>query len=109
MPYTAYTNITFSIDLNITQVRALTDNGLALISQDSNRLAEDWTSCLACASIRSSLKRVGMDEPDVCGKCWDRYCWNGQENETEPLNFLEPALILNPGLGYEEWNSTVFY
>ena len=107
-PYTAYTNISFtSSNWSEDQVRQLTDNGLYLISQDSDRLAEDWTTCLACAAISKSLGRLSIDSPDVCKKCWDRYCWDGTENDADP-SFLSPYLILNETLGFEQWNATVF-
>lgn len=108
-PYTAYTNISFTSSAwTENQVRLLTDNGLHLISQDSNRLAENWTTCLACAAISKSLSRLGMSDPEACQRCWNRYCWDGTEVDADP-SFLSPYLILNDTLGFDEWNSTIFF
>jgi hypothetical protein len=76
-PYTAYTNLSFIVtSVTNSQVTDLSSNGLALFSQDSNRLADGWTQCIACAAVDRSLSRVGWSRPEACEKCFKKYCWD---------------------------------
>lgn len=61
--------------------------------------------CLACAAIKKSVERVGMNLPKVCSRCWSRFCWNRKE-ATGKLNIkwaFDLAPILVPTLSYENW------
>jgi lysophospholipase len=108
-PYTAYTNLSFIVtSVTNSQVTDLSSNGLALFSQDSNRLADGWTQCIACAAVDRSLSRVGWSRPEACEKGFKKYCWDGTVDDRQP-SFLEPALVLDPSLTWAEWNATVFY
>jgi lysophospholipase len=108
-PYTAYTNLSFIVtSVTNPQVTDLSNNGLALFSQDSNRLAEGWTQCIACAAIDRSLGRLGWARPEACENCFKKHCWDGTVEDSQP-SFLEPALVLNLTLSWGEWNATVFY
>ena len=107
-PYSSYTNLSSNVDyLSPFQVIDLTSNALQLISQDSDRLRADWTSCLACGAIYRSLQRMNWAIPEVCEKCMDEYCWDGAVSDSEP-GFLSPTLVLD-SLSWGEWNATVFH
>lgn len=108
-PYTAYTNGTaLGGSLTNAQVTLLTSNALALVSQANNTLRADWSSCIACGALHKSLAKLGIAEPQSCSQCWADYCWNGQIDQSQP-SFLDPYLVLDPTLSYEQWNTTVFY
>lgn len=107
-PYTAYTNISFTASgLTTSQITQLTDNALPLISQDGGRLREGWPTCVACGSIWRSLERLGWEKPEACKKCMEKYCWQGETDESQP-GFLDPELVLNPGVSWAQWNGTIF-
>ncbi len=85
------------------------DNQFNLATYGNGKFAEGegWPACLACGVIKRSLTRVGMEMPDVCTKCFERFCWNGEEDEavvSEAEKDHRP--ILDPGLSYLEWNQT---
>ncbi|KAL7422107.1 hypothetical protein Q5752_002750 [Cryptotrichosporon argae] len=107
-PYSAYTNISFSVSaLSGAQVTALTANGLALLSQNASALAPGWTACIACAVVERSLARARLARPAACDTCFAEHCWNGTVVEAAPA-FLEPSLVLDPALSFDVWNATVF-
>lgn len=111
-PWSSYSNYTY-------KTTYLTDNQMNVTLENSFNLAtygngqvpagEGWSTCLACAAIKKSVERVGMELPDACTQCWSRFCWDGTEEEgdveTEKVFDLSP--VLNSGLTYGEWyNST---
>ena len=109
-PWTTYSNYSYTQP-------AFTDNQFDMMMGNQFNLAtygngafaegEGWPACLACGVIKRSLTRVGMEMPDVCTKCFERFCWNGEEDEavvSEAEKDHRP--ILDPGLSYSEWNQT---
>ncbi|KAG9011896.1 hypothetical protein FRB94_007332 [Tulasnella sp. JGI-2019a] len=86
----------------------ITSNALHLISQDNNRLAANWTYCIACGVVLRSMQMMDMKLPEICDGCFGNHCWHGQTNNSAP-SFLDPTLVLNSTLGFEEWNATAFY
>ncbi|KAG9013268.1 hypothetical protein FRB93_000791 [Tulasnella sp. JGI-2019a] len=108
-PYSAYTNLSaFTNEFSGNQLEMITSNALPLISQDNNQLTANWTPCIACGAILRSMQRMNMKLPEVCDGCFENHCWNGKTNNSAP-SFLDPTLVLNSTLGFEEWNSTMFY
>ncbi|KAE9387640.1 FabD/lysophospholipase-like protein [Gymnopus androsaceus JB14] len=107
-PYTEYSNITaLGTDYDNSQISLLWNNTLALYSQDSNQISANWTTCIACAAIQRSLERLGKETPDACKQCFDKYCWNGEVDNSEP-GFLSPSLILDPSESWAEWNVSFY-
>jgi lysophospholipase len=43
--------------------------------------------------LSRSLYRTNTDVPDVCNKCFDKYCWNGDIDQG-PLKQFVPAMKL---------------
>ncbi|KAG8983368.1 hypothetical protein FRB94_005751 [Tulasnella sp. JGI-2019a] len=86
----------------------ITSNALPLISQDNNRLAANWTYYIACGVVLRGMQRMDMKLPKICDSFFGNHCGNGQTNNSAPP-FLDPMLVLNSTLGFEEWNATVFY
>ncbi|KAE9397529.1 FabD/lysophospholipase-like protein [Gymnopus androsaceus JB14] len=107
-PYTEYSNITeLGTDFDNSQISLLWNNTLTLYSQDSNQIAANWTTCIACAATHRSLERLGKETPDACKQCFDKYCWNGEVDDSEP-GFLSPSLILDPSESWTEWNASFY-
>lgn len=96
------------------QLNLTLDNAFNLATYGNGKLpggeGAGWSTCLACAAIKKSVARVGMQLPEVCSRCWSRFCWDGTEekgtvNVTKAFN-LSPVLTKN--LTYAQWNSTIW-
>ncbi|KAE9409047.1 hypothetical protein BT96DRAFT_985371 [Gymnopus androsaceus JB14] len=107
-PCTEYSNITtLGTDFDNSQISLLWNNTLTLYSQDNNQLAANWTTCITCGAIQCSLGRLGMEISDVCKQCFEKHCWHGEVNDSQP-GFLSPSLILDPSETWAEWNVSFF-
>lgn len=111
-PWSTYSNYSFmQSSITDAQFDLMAENSfnLATYGNGSSRVegSEGWPACLACGVIKRSLSRVGMAVPDVCARCFQRHCWNGEEDESVVNEAAQgPVPILNPSLTYEEWNQT---
>lgn len=77
-------------------------NGFNLVTQVNGTLDKDWPVCLGCAAVETSLKRVGMDTPRQCRRCFEKYCWDGKSDDRE-TGIVDLKLVLDPKLGYAQW------
>jgi len=106
---TAYTNYSFfQQTFYPNQISEIMENSFNLITIANGASDPQWPACLACALIRGSLQKIGVNETEQCQACWARHCWNGVEsNKTlaEVSNF-DPHLQMIPGLSYDYWNQT---
>lgn len=78
---------------------------LATYGNGSLALGQGWPTCLACAAIKKSVERVGMELPTTCSICWARFCWDGTE-ESGSVNITtayDLSPVLNSTLSYEDW------
>ncbi|KAF2453728.1 lysophospholipase [Lineolata rhizophorae] len=93
-PYVAASNVsTFDPDYNHTQRNAIVENGYDVVTLANATVDPDWPACVGCAVLSRSLGRNGLDVPRVCSDCFDRYCWDGSTNDTDPGSF-EPDFVL---------------
>lgn len=107
-PYTQYTNISFQASgLSNSQIRLIQGNAFAAITQNSNQLRSNWSSCLACGAVYRSLQRMNMSIPATCQQCMTDYCWQGEEDNSQP-SFLSPPLLLNQSVSWSQWNASFF-
>lgn len=94
-PYSFESNFsTFNPSYNDSTRNAAINNGYNLATQGNGTLDEDWPACVGCAILSRSLERTGTDVPEVCEQCFERYCWDGTTNESDP-DAYEPELKLN--------------
>jgi len=108
-PYTSFNNFSFLEAFPPAQEEIIMSNALSTISQDSDRLTANWTSCLACGTVLRSLQKLNMDVPEFCNSCFKDHCWQGNSASSSP-SFLEPsALLTNPDITFEIWNQTIFF
>jgi len=80
------------------------ENSFNYMTQGNGTLDEEWPACLGCAAIDRSLEKVGMQRTEQCKSCFERYCWDGTTDEHTP-GIIDPALKLDPGLGFEDWKN----
>lgn len=46
-----------------------------------------WPTCVACAILSRNLERTNMQVPEACTRCFDRFCWDGTVNATQPAEY----------------------
>ncbi|KAK5724588.1 Lysophospholipase 1 [Elasticomyces elasticus] len=93
-PYVYNSNTsTYDLSYNNTERNAMILNGYNMATQGNGTLDSQWGTCVGCAILSRSLDRTGTPVPDVCTSCFDRYCWDGTTNSTQPENYI-PAMKL---------------
>ena len=107
-----YSNYSFRTpEFTDRQLDLMFNNSLNMVTMGNMKEpgSPPFSTCIACGLIQKSLQRTKQAIPEACQTCFEKHCWNGTVAD-EPKNPpFDPALILDPKLGYEEWNSTVWY
>jgi lysophospholipase len=94
-PYIYQSNVsTFDLQYNTTERDAIIENGYDVATLGNATVDPDWPTCLGCALLSRSLERTDTAVPEKCAMCFQRYCWNGTTNSTEPGNYY-PAYKLS--------------
>ncbi|PWY84769.1 lysophospholipase [Aspergillus heteromorphus CBS 117.55] len=105
-PYSAYTNFTFwQSSTTREQMDEIFVNSFDIVTQGNGTWDAEWADCIGCAVVERSLAHVGMQRTAQCEQCFSRYCWDGQLDESEPAE-MNSNLILDPSVGFLEWNAT---
>ncbi|KAL2258855.1 hypothetical protein VTK26DRAFT_7671 [Humicola hyalothermophila] len=77
-PYTAMSNVsTFTPSYSPDQRDAIIRNGYDAATQGDGSLDGEWRACVACAVMSRSWSRTNTAAPAQCGRCFERYCWDG--------------------------------
>lgn len=98
-PYVYNSNVsTFDLEYNVTERNAIVLNGYNGATQGNGSLDENWATCVGCAVLSRSLDRAGMEVPEICTWCFDKYCWDGTVDQSElkpwvPLMKLEDVEV----------------
>jgi lysophospholipase len=110
-PWTAYTNYSFfQSTFYPSQLDLILENSFNIVTYANGSSDPQWPACLACALIRGSVKKMGLNETEQCQGCWARHCWNGQQSNKTVDEVLPVDLPLSmvPGLDYAYWNETIW-
>ncbi|KAJ5606481.1 hypothetical protein N7510_009262 [Penicillium lagena] len=95
-PYIYQSNVsTFDLQYNTTERDAIIENGYDVATLGNATIDSDWPTCLGCAILSRSLERTNTAIPESCTACFQRYCWNGTTNSTNPGTY-DPAYKLSP-------------
>jgi len=87
-PYVYNSNVaTLDLKYNDTQRNAIILNAYNGATQGNGTLDAQWPACVGCAILSRSLSRTNTDVPDICTQCFDRYCWDGSLNSTQPADY----------------------
>lgn len=78
---------TYRMTYNESERDAMIQNGWAVATQLNSTRDEEWPVCVGCAMLHRSFERTDADIPAACERCYDRYCWNGTVDESEPGNY----------------------
>jgi lysophospholipase len=106
-PSSAYTNYSaFQSATSLEQMQEILVNSFKIVTQGNGTLGDPkWSTCLGCAAIDRSLIKIGMHRTMQCEECFSRYCWDGTMDNRE-AGVVDLALVLDPSLGFIEWNKT---
>ncbi|KAF2423393.1 hypothetical protein EJ08DRAFT_640158 [Tothia fuscella] len=100
-PYIYMSNVsTFVPTYSDSDRDAMVRNGYVVATMGNATVDAEWPACVGCAILSRSLERTKTVQPDVCSKCFQRYCWDGKVNSTVPNPSYQPQLIL-PNLKIE--------
>lgn len=84
-PYITFSNVsTFTLETNNSYRDALILNGMDVATMANGTLDDTWATCVGCAILSRSLERTGTPVPDACTQCFERFCWNGTLDSSEP-------------------------
>ena len=90
-PYIFNSNVsTFDLQHDNVVRDAVILNGYNVATQANGTLDTSWGTCVACAVLSRSFDRTQTPVPDACKTCFDKYCWDGRLNSTEPAQKYEP-------------------
>ncbi|OQU96092.1 Lysophospholipase catalytic domain-containing protein [Cladophialophora immunda] len=93
-PYVTFSNIsTFQLSTNNTQRDAIILNGMDVATMANGTRDATWPTCVACAILSRSMERTNTEVPEACTSCFNRFCWDGSLNSTQPANY-EPEPVL---------------
>lgn len=109
-PWTSYTNYSaMKSSFTDNQLDLTFNNSFQLATYGNGTIDSEWPACLACATIRGSMLRLGLDMPEQCTRCYDRHCWSGR-NSTQKATMadMNPTPRLNSSLTFTEWNDAIW-
>ena len=87
-PYTYQSNVsTFTMVYELDKRNAIVQNGYNVVSMGNGTVDSQWSTCIGCAVMARSWNRTGTKFPDVCKTCFERYCWNGTVDSSEPVPY----------------------
>lgn len=90
-PYSYHSNVsTFDPAYNTSERDAIISNGYAAATMANGTTDATWPTCVGCAILSRSLERTGTKMPDVCVSCFQRFCWNGTTDNTNPPAYEPP-------------------
>lgn len=96
-PWQVYSNTsTMQLEYDVDFAAAMVENGRR--SLDLNGTIQDWPTCLTCALMDRAVIEDGGNRSQTCQKCFDTWCWNGKDNNTEIKEPYAPVLGTYPKL-----------
>lgn len=77
-PYVTNSNVsTFDLDYKDNQRDAIILNGYNVATMGNSTRDSNWSTCVGCAILSRSFERTNTNVPDICNKCFQKYCWDG--------------------------------
>ena len=90
-PYIYHSNITtFTLSYNTTARDSVVANGYDAATMGNGTADSTWPTCVGCAILSRSLERTKTPIPDACTQCFQRFCWDGTLNSTNPAPYEPP-------------------
>lgn len=85
---------TFDPDTTIPERNLIIQNAYNGATQGNGTLDAKWPACMACAVLSRSFYKTNTAVPQDCVDCFQRYCWDGTRNSTEPAGNYTPPYKL---------------
>lgn len=99
-PYVFHSNIsTFTPSYTRETRNGMVQNGYEVATMGNGTVDQQWPVCVGCAILSRSLERTNTPVPDACTQCFQRYCWDGTTNSTDPAPYDPP--FKGQGIGAE--------
>ncbi|KAJ5738058.1 hypothetical protein N7493_001213 [Penicillium malachiteum] len=87
-PYIYQSNVsTFELEYDTPERDLIIENGYNVATMANATINSDWPTCLVCAILSRSLERTDTAIPEKCTICFQRYCWDGTTNHTDPGDY----------------------
>ncbi|PYH36275.1 lysophospholipase family protein [Aspergillus neoniger CBS 115656] len=94
-PYVTFSNVsTFDPSYSEEQRDSIILNGYDVATMGNNSRDGEWSACVACAVLSRSFERTNTTVPDQCDRCFERYCWDGTTNSSNPGTY-EPSTVFD--------------
>lgn len=61
-------------------------NGFEVSSRGNYTNDREWPTCVGCAIIRRQQERLDEEQSKECKRCFERYCWTGDIEDTPQLS-----------------------
>lgn len=92
--YTTWSNTSgYKVAYSNEERNALIQNGFEAATRFNLTIDPNWKKCVGCSIIRRSQERNGIEQSEECSKCFQEYCWNGEE-------YTGDDVVLNWSLNY---------
>ncbi|KAJ5095985.1 hypothetical protein NUU61_005341 [Penicillium alfredii] len=93
-PYSAYSNVTtFTLSYDNKKRDDVILNGYEVATMANSTRDSDWSACVGCAILSRSFDRTKTSPPDICNKCFSRYCWNGTTDTSKPPAYAPKTIL----------------
>lgn len=93
-PYVFHSNYTtFTASYSTAERDNMILNGYAVATMGNATVDSTWPTCVGCAILQRSMERTGTTSPDVCATCFEKFCWDGTVNSTQPAAYDPPYSI----------------
>lgn len=79
-PFSFWSNMsTFKLTYTTNDRNGMIRNGFETVTRLNGTLDKEWSACVGCAIVQRARERQGLAPTEQCQRCFDRYCWDGQE------------------------------
>lgn len=79
-PFSFWSNTsTFKLTYTTNDRNGMIRNGFEVSTRLNGTLDDEWSACVGCAIVQRERERQGLAPTDQCQRCFDRYCWDGEE------------------------------
>ena len=93
-PYVFHSNFTtFTSSYSTADRDNMILNGYAVATMGNATVDSTWPTCVGCAILQRSMERTGTAIPEVCTTCFQKFCWDGTVNSTQPVAYDPPYSI----------------
>ena len=87
-PYVFHSNFTtFTSSYTTAERDNMILNGYNVATMGNATVESTWPTCVGCAILQRSMERTGTTIPEACKTCFQKFCWDGTVNSTQPAPY----------------------